>query len=125
VALKRTRERPSPVVLAELPPGDRGIVASLGRHEDMIGRRFLLCGKLGGVMKTLGFSSEACAAVIEEWLGDADADGRGLHWALGAWEADKPKVSGFGGLAEIVGKAHAEVIWQACVAARPAGRIAL
>jgi hypothetical protein len=121
VALRATRNRPSPVRLAALPPGDAGIVAALGRHEDMVGHRFTLCGKLGGIMRKLLYPSEVCDAVVREWLttGDTSVDvDRGVRWALGAWTQPATTVSGAGGLADVVGRAHARVILDACLRAR-------
>jgi hypothetical protein len=126
-ALRATRKRPAPVPLAELPPGDSGIVAALGRHEDHVGRRFLMCGATAGVMRKLMFSAEHCEAVLREWLpGDdptVDVE-RGIRWARGAWEQSPDTVSGEVLLRELVGKPHADVIVQACIRGRRARVIA-
>jgi len=118
-ALKATRMRPPPAAVrsGNIPPGDAGILAALGGHEDLRGHRFLLLGKLGGLMRKLGFSAEACEGVVREWIPEHELQ-PGLSWALGAWGRPADEVSGFEGLAELVGKPHAEAIFGAVSAAR-------
>jgi len=119
-AMKVHRERPSPVALAALPPGDRGILASLGAADKHVGRRFWMCGHLGGLMRKLGFPSEACAGVLREWLAALRPEQieHGVAWALQAWAKETDLVSGEVALRETVGKAHADVIVAACERAR-------
>lgn len=122
-ALKATRNRPAPagVRLGRVLPGDRGILAALGDASDVVGFRFAIAGKLGGIMRKLGFRREDCAAVIQEWIPPEDLAPR-LTWALGAWDRDPSEVSGFDSLAELVGKPHAEAICEAVAAARRPAR---
>jgi len=122
-ALKATRMRPPPaaVRLGEIPPGDAGILAALGDHEDLRGHRFHVLGKLGGLMRKLGFARATCEGVVRDWIPEHDLE-PGLDWALGAWDREPEEVSGFDGLAEIVGKPHAEAIFDAVDAARPPTR---
>jgi len=120
-ALKATRNRPPPaaVRLGCVPPGDAGILAALGPHEDLRGYRFNLLGKLGGLMRRLGFSREDCAAVVRDWVPEHEWE-PGLSWAVGAWDKPPIEVSGVGGLAELVGTPHAHAIFDAvCAARRP------
>jgi hypothetical protein len=123
-ALKATRMRPPPaaVRLGKVPPGDRGILAALGDAAELVGLRFAIAGKLGGIMRKLGFRREDCAAVVQEWIPPEDLAPR-LTWALGAWDRDPADVSGFDGLAELVGKPHAEAILKAVSAARRPTRL--
>lgn len=122
--VKRFRERPAPVQLKDVPPGDQGILAALGRAAEQVGRRFWICGQLGGIMRKLGFKKEACAAVLREWLAELPAAGieHGVAWAVQAWDKPTDAVSGEVALRETVGKAHADVIVAACIAARRSTR---
>ncbi|HEY5372945.1 MAG TPA: hypothetical protein VIK01_04630 [Polyangiaceae bacterium] len=118
--VKEFRERPAPVPLAVCPPGDKGILAALGPQADQVGRRFWICGQLGGLMRKLGYRPEACAAVLREWLAEEPAANieHGVSWALIAWDKPRDVVSGELALRETVGKAHADVITEACIRAR-------
>lgn len=113
------------VPLADLPPASEGIVAALGPWEAHTGRRWYLCGALGGVMRKCGFSKDACEAVIREWLpeGDRRVDvPAAVKQALGAWRHSPEVVSGEAGLAAVIGAEHAAVVLEACTRARRPGR---
>jgi hypothetical protein len=118
-ALKETRNRPAPaaVRLGKIPPGDAGILAALGPQDELVGLRFAIVGKLGGLMRRLGFERDDCEAVVRAWVPAAELAPR-LVWALGAWDKPTEAVSGLGGLAELVGKPHAQAIYDAVYAAR-------
>jgi len=117
--MKAFKDRPPPkgVVLKDLPPGDQGILASLGAADEQIGKRFAIAGHLGGIMRKLGFRREACAAVLTEWIPAKELAPR-LKWALEAWDKPADTVSGEVALRETVGPAHAAVIVEACRRAR-------
>jgi len=119
--MKRFKERPAPVPVKDLPPGDEGILVALGVAEEQIGKRFAIAGHLGGIMRKLGIKREACAAILTEWIPASELAPR-LKWALGAWDKPTEDVSGEVALRETVGKAHADVIVAACIAARRSTR---
>lgn len=99
--------------LAELPPADRGIVAAIGPWQQHSGRKWDICGKLGGLMRRDGYTAHQCEATIREWLAGAPADvdvDAGVEWALGAWRHPVGDVSGEDELARVVGPDHARVI---------------
>ena len=48
--------------LAELPPADAGIVAALGPASAHHGRKWFVCGAVGGIMRKLGFPAARCEA---------------------------------------------------------------
>lgn len=125
--MKRFKDRPPPkgVPLKDLPAGDQGILAALGPAAEQVGRRFWMCGQLGGIMRKLGFRREACAAVLREWLAELPTAGieHGVTWALQAWDKPADAVSGEVALRETVGKAHADVIVGACLRARRPARL--
>lgn len=124
VKLFKDRPPPKGVPLEDLPPGDQGILAALGPQATQVGRRFWVCGQLGGIMRKLGYRREACAAVLREWLAELPAASieHGAAWAGQAWDKATDVVSGEAALRETVGKAHADVIVQACIAARRSTR---
>jgi hypothetical protein len=121
VSLRATRSRPAPVRVGQLPTGSLGIVAALGPCAELAGLRFLLSGAVGGIMRKQGYTREACAAVLAEWLStDPLCDVRkGVDWAVGAWERDRETVSGRRALAELIGNEHANLVISAILAARP------
>jgi hypothetical protein len=104
------------VQLAELPTADNGIAASLGDWRAHTGRKWDLCGDVGGLMYRAGYTRMQCAAVIAAWLPadeptvDVDA---GIRWALGAWDKDASDVTGPGALAARLGAEHAAVVCEA------------
>jgi hypothetical protein len=111
--------------VAGLPPAAAGIVAALGPYTAHAGRKWHVCGAVGGLMRKLGFSRDACRAVIGEWLAGAPAHVNviaGCAHAVGAWAKDAEVVSGFDALAELVGAEHAELITEAATLARRAAR---
>jgi hypothetical protein len=116
-ALKATKARPSPVALKSLPPGDAGIVAALGPQAELVGLRFAIVGQLGGLMRRLGFTREQCAAIVQAWIPPVDLAPR-ITWALGAWDKPAETVSALRGFVTLVGDAHTNVIYSACLAAR-------
>ena len=118
----KDRLPPKGVLLKDLPPGDEGILASLGPAEEQIGNRFAIAGHLGGIMRKLGFKREACASILTEWIPAAELAPR-LKWALEAWDKPSDAVSGEVALRGTVGKAHADVIVAACIAARRPSRL--
>lgn len=99
--------------LAELPPADAGIVAALGDWRAHAGRKWSLCGAIGGMMRKAAYTSHQAEAVIRAWLPaddpsvDVDA---GVSWALGAWQHAPEDVSGYQELAALLGEPHARVI---------------
>jgi hypothetical protein len=115
--------------LAKLPPADKGIVAALGDWREHQGRKWQICGALGGLLRRQAFSRHQCEAVVREWLpadGAPDKQGRptvdvehGLKWALGAWAKDAGEVSGAETLAGIVGEDHARIVESAVAQASP------
>lgn len=111
--------------LASLPPGDAGIVAALGSWADHDGRRWDICGAIGGLMRKAHFSADECAAVIRDWLPadelSVDVE-HGVQHALGAWRYDPDDVSGEGALAEHVGADHGRLVASAIEAAGPVGQ---
>jgi hypothetical protein len=115
--LKAFRDRPAPVPLKDCPPGDEGILATLGPADEQIGKRFHIAGHLGGLMRKLGFEREDCAAILTAWIPATELAPR-LKWALEAWDKPADTVSGEVMLRETVGKAHADVIVAACMLAR-------
>ncbi len=99
--------------LAELPPADAGIAAAIGRWDQHEGRRFNLCGAIGGVMRRRLYQASECEAVIRAWLpaGESRVDvERGVTRALGAWSKEVDEVSGFEALARLVGEQHAKLL---------------
>lgn len=113
--------------LAELPPGDAGIVAALGDWKAHQGRKWDVCGALGGMMRKLAFTRDECAAVIRDWLPADDLHVNveaGVEHALGAWRLEPDAVSGEGALAEHVGSDHTRVVARAIMAAGPVGQAA-
>ena len=107
--------------LAELPPADAGIVAALGPASAHHGRKWFVCGAVGGIMRKLGFPAARCEAVVREWLADAGPSvdvNAGVKHALGAWSKPASEVSGVDALAEIVGREHADVIAEAAMRLR-------
>lgn len=111
--------------LAELPPADQGLVAALGPWQQHAGRKWSVCGAVGGVMRKLGYAPAACESVIRAWLADAPADVdvyAGVSWALGAWARAAEDVSGFQELERLLGAAHAQVVHQAAYAGTWAAR---
>lgn len=113
--------------LAALPPADAGIAAALGPADAHAGRKWHICGALGGVMRKMGYSAAQCEAVVRAWLpaGRADVDiGAGVKRALCAWAKPADAVSGHGDLARWLGESHADVVERACWSASFAGRVA-
>jgi hypothetical protein len=107
--------------LAALPPADAGIVAALGPASAHHGRKWFVCGAVGGIMRKLGFPADRCEAVVREWLGSAGPGvnvDAGVKHALGAWQKPASEVSGVDALAEIVGREHADVIAEAAMRTR-------
>ncbi len=108
--------------LAELPPGDRGVVAALGAAADHEGRRWHLCGSVGGLMRKCGMAKERCEAVLREWLAPAGLTEaqiqHGLVHAVGAWSKPASEVSGVEALAQHIGAEHAALVQGAIIAMR-------
>jgi hypothetical protein len=100
--------------LSELPPADAGIAAALGDWRAHQGRKWDLCGAVGGVMRKEGYSAAQAEAELREWLMGAAAEGvdvdAGVAWALAAWQLKPEKVSGYHTVAELLGDAHAQVV---------------
>jgi hypothetical protein len=100
--------------LEMLPPADCGIVAAIGDWRKHAGRKWDLCGKIGGLMRWEGYSSVQCESVIREWLDETPADvdvDAGVTWALGAWGAEIGVVSSAEeSAARLLGPEHARVL---------------
>lgn len=113
--------------LAELPPADQGIVAAIGDWRQHAGRKWLLCGAIGGLLRKFAYTPYQAEAVIRAWLPaddptvDVDA---GVEWALGAWRHSPEDVSGHAELVRHLGEQHADVIERAAWAGSFAGRAA-
>ncbi len=104
------------------------VLAELGDAREHQGRRFNLCGALGGVFRRLWWSADACERLIRMWLAPVPGCDvqNGVDWALGAWRKplfvggrDNPSISGSGALIDLLGEEWATRI---AVAARPPGR---
>jgi len=108
--------------LATLPHAPAGIAAALGAWDAHEGRRWHVCGAVGGVMRKIGFTRDQCEATIREWLGDAPPArvnvAAGVKQALGAYAKPEETVSGFSALAELIGEQHARLVEGAAIAAR-------
>jgi hypothetical protein len=108
--------------LADLPPADAGIAVALGPWTAHQGRKWQICGALGGLLRKLGYSAVQCESEIRAWLPadeptvDVDA---GVSWALGAWAKDTADVSGHEVLTQLLGVDHAAVVEAAAWAGTP------
>jgi hypothetical protein len=111
--------------LDELPPADQGIAAALGAWEAHDGRKWDLCGELGGAMRQAGYTAPQCEAVIRAWLPPADPAvdvQAGVAWALAAWHKAPHEVSGLEALAVRLGAEHGAVVAEAVTAGSWVGR---
>lgn len=99
--------------LADLPPANAGIAAALGPWTAHQGRKWQICGAVGGLMRKMLYTAAQCESEIRAWLPvdepsvDVDA---GVSWALGAWAKDAADVSGHDALTALVGTDHAAVV---------------
>lgn len=111
--------------LSELPPANAGIAAALGDWRAHAGRKWALCGAIGGIMRKDGYSAAECEAELRAWL-PADEPGvdvdNGIAWALGAWSREPEEVSGTAELARLIGTEHAAIVCAAARAGTPLGR---
>lgn len=112
--------------LSELPPANAGVAAALGPWTAHQGRKWLVCGAVGGIMRKYGYTAAQCESTIRAWLPadeptvDADA---GVSWALGAWSKAAEDVSGRAELERVIGSDHADVVCEAARAGTPWGRV--
>jgi DNA-binding transcriptional ArsR family regulator len=101
------------------------ILVALGEARDHDGRKWAICGALGGITRRCGWTRDDCAALIRAWLpaGDAAVDvDAGVTWACGAWTRPATEVTGAGALRESLGREAADVVIATCTAlARPQG----
>jgi hypothetical protein len=109
--------------LAELPPADAGIAAALGPWSDHDGRKWDLCGAVGGVMRKLGFTAKQCEAELRAWLDGAEEHDvdvtAGVAWALNAWDLDPKRRYQVGPcLSETIGAEHAAIVERAACLGR-------
>ncbi len=110
---------PAPAIaahLAQLPPANAGIAAALGPWTEHAGRKWDLCGAVGGLMRRAGYTADECEAEIRAWLPKDDRSvnvDAGVTWARGAWAEKIENVSGQAKLAELVGDQHAAVVCSA------------
>lgn len=99
--------------LATLPPANAGIAVALGDWTAHAGRKWHVCGAVGGLMRKLGYSRAACEAEIRAWLpaGEPSVDvGAGVRWACAAWDKPSADVSGYEALAAVLGDEHATLV---------------
>src|SRR5689334_7568523 len=102
--------------IKDLPPANAGIAAALGHWSEHDGRKHDLCGAVGGLMRKLGFSRDACEAEIRAWLNGAPATvdvAHGVAWACAAWDKEADDVSGHAALCALLGDEHAAVVERA------------
>jgi hypothetical protein len=93
------------------------IVGALGSWQDWQGRKFDLCGAIGGVLRKSGFREAECAQVIRCFLPEAEPSVNvqaGVAWACRAWQTDADAVTGLKHLESIVGPRIAGAIGFAC-----------
>lgn len=113
--------------LAALPPADAGIATALGDWREHDGRKWHVCGAVGGLMRKLSYTRERCEAELRAWLDGAQAEGvdveAGIRHALGAWAKNPDEVSGETSLAEHLGAEHAGVVARAIHASSAVGRM--
>lgn len=112
--------------LADLPAADAGVAAALGDWRAHQGRKFDMCGAVGGVLRKFGYSRKQCEATLREWLPSDEPSvdvSAGVAWALQAWTMPSDEVSGFKALAELVGAQHAEIVESAVEAGSWLGRL--
>jgi hypothetical protein len=89
------------------------VVSALGDAHDHDGRKWQICGALGGLTRRLGWRVEECAALIRTWLpaGDPSVDvTAGVTWACAAWVRPASEVTGAGALRELVGREVGDAI---------------
>jgi hypothetical protein len=114
--------------IAALPPGDLGIATALGDWREHDGRKWHVCGALGGAMRRASYTRAQCEATVREWLAGAEAEGVNVHAAVAracaAWDKAPSEVSGPEALAEWLGAEHGHVVAEAISAGSVAGRLA-
>jgi hypothetical protein len=111
--------------LASLPPASDGIAAALGDWRAHDGRKWDLCGELGGAMRQAGYTAAACEAVIRAWLPPADLAvdvPAGVAWALAAWAKPSHEVTGADALTARLGAEHGAIVAAAVRAGSWVGR---
>jgi hypothetical protein len=124
-ATNRRTDAPELTHVDDLPPPAGEIVEALGPHEKHEGRKFYLCGAIGGLMRKHGFTAAQCEATLRAWLPSDDLDvnvEHGLAWAVNAWRLPAEGVAGFAALSEILDAEHTQRIADASAAVSPNGR---
>jgi hypothetical protein len=124
-ATSRRTDAPELTHVDDLPSPAGEIVEALGPHEKHEGRKFYLCGAVGGLMRKHGFTAAQCESTLRAWLPSDDPSvnvEHGLAWAVNAWGLDVASVSGFAALSELLGAEHAQRIADASAAVSPSGR---
>jgi hypothetical protein len=100
------------------------IVSALGDAHDHDGRKWLICGALGGLGRRLGWRIDNMHDLIRTWLpaGDPSVDvAAGVTWACSAWSRPAGEVTGACALRELVGRDVGDaIIAVATTLARPA-----
>ena len=96
-------------------PASAGVLAVLGDANDHAGRRWFLCGALGGVWRRKGWTREEAASTIRDWLDTVDGCDveAGVVRCLGAWDLPLGEASGGGALVDLLGEAWAARVAEA------------
>ncbi|HEX4335774.1 MAG TPA: AAA family ATPase [Polyangiaceae bacterium] len=116
---------PPAAPLGAAPANGAGIAGLIGDWRAYAGRKWVLCGAIGGVMRRNGCTRGQCADELQAWLlaGERSVDvDAGVSWALGAWDKAAEDVSGVEVLAELVGADRAARIEAAAFASSYMGR---
>lgn len=103
-------ERPA-APLAPVPAAENDEIGSvIGPETVWIGKRWHICGALGGELRKLGVNRTRAETLIRAWLATNDDPKPGVIWFLGAWDKPSETVSGRQALAALVGEDLAEAV---------------
>lgn len=113
-------ERTTSVVLSATSDGAHAgeyaaVLDAIGLAAEYQGRKWHICGALGGLWRKQGRSAEWAANAVRAWLASApgaDVE-HGVRYCVGAWSVDAERVSGESRLAELIGDERAERVREA------------